>query len=68
MGRKFLRTVYRVTVPGGVLLLASALAVHANALRNVGPSLWLYYPYVVFGTALVLSAMLIAAGCFLPCW
>jgi diguanylate cyclase (GGDEF)-like protein len=57
VGRKFLRTVYRVTVPGGVLLLASALAVHANALRNVGPSLWLYYPYVVFGAALVLSAM-----------
>ena len=57
MGRKFLGTLYRTTVPGGVLLLASALAIHARAFSNATPSFWLYYPYVVFGTALLLSAI-----------
>ena len=57
MGREFLRTLYRTTVPGGVLLLASALAIHRSAFNNATPSFWLYYPYVVFGTALVLSAI-----------
>jgi len=54
VGREFLRTLYRTTVPGGVLLLASALAIHRSAFNNAPPSFWLY---VVFGTALVLSAI-----------
>ena len=57
MGRKFLRTLYRLTVPGGLLLLVSAIALHAGALKNATSQFWLYYPYVVFGAGLLLSAM-----------
>lgn len=56
MGRKFLRILYSLTLPGGMLLLAVAFAVHASTIQNASTSFWLYYPYVIFGTALVLSA------------
>lgn len=57
MGRQFLRMLYRLTVPGGILLLGAALAVHAKALDAASAALWFYYPYAIFGTALVLSAI-----------
>ena len=57
MGRRFLRTLYRLTIPGGVLLLACVVAVQAGGFKNASTTFWLYYPYAVFGTALVLSAI-----------
>lgn len=57
MGRRFLRVLCRLTIPGGALLLACAVAVQFGLLKRLGPSFWLYYPYAIFGTALVLSAV-----------
>jgi diguanylate cyclase (GGDEF)-like protein len=57
VGRKFLQMLYRLTVPGGVLLLATALAVHVSTLQNANTAFWVYYPYVIFGAGLILSAI-----------
>ena len=56
MPAKFLRALYRLVMPGGLILLLSALAVHAEFLKN-SPSFWRDYPYIIFGAGLVLSAM-----------
>src|SRR4051794_41701414 len=42
--------------PGGLLLLASALALSVGLLQS-SPAFWHAYPYVVFGAGLGLSAM-----------
>jgi diguanylate cyclase (GGDEF)-like protein len=44
-------------LPGGLLLLASALAIHAGMLREANASFWHTYPYLIFGTGLLLSAI-----------
>src|SRR5947209_8933861 len=42
--------------PGGLLLLASALALSVGLLQS-SPAFWHTYPYVVFGAGLLLSAI-----------
>jgi diguanylate cyclase (GGDEF)-like protein len=54
---KFLRTIYRLLIPGGLVLLASALAVRAGFSQGIEASFWRYYPYYIFGTGLLLSAI-----------
>jgi diguanylate cyclase (GGDEF)-like protein len=39
------------------LLLISALVVHAGSLQSATPSFWSNYPYFIFGTGLLLSAI-----------
>jgi diguanylate cyclase (GGDEF)-like protein len=57
VGSKILRAVYRFMVPGGLLLLVSALVVNAGTLQSANPSFWHNYPYFIFGAGLLLSAI-----------
>lgn len=57
MGVRLLRGLCGLIVPGGLLLLASALAIHAGMLREASASFWHNYPYLIFGTGLILSAI-----------
>lgn len=57
MGSKFLRVIYRLLVPGGVVLLGSAVGLHAGFSQKLSGSFWEYYAYFVFGSGLVLSAL-----------
>jgi len=54
---RFLRALYQFMVPGGLLLLASALALSAGFFQTAGPAFWHNYAYVIFGAGLVLSAV-----------
>jgi diguanylate cyclase (GGDEF)-like protein len=54
---KFLRTIYGLLIPGGLVLLASAFALHAGFSQGMAASFWSYYPYYIFGTGLLLSAI-----------
>lgn len=57
MKARFLRILYQVMVPGGLLLLVSALAMSAGFFQTVNASFWRDYPYVIFGAGLLLSAV-----------
>lgn len=57
MGAKLLRVVYRLVVPGGLILLISALAMESARSQGMVASFWHYYPYVIFGIGLLLSAV-----------
>ena len=57
MASKFLRVLYRLLVPGGVVLLALAAGVRAGLLDKLTGSFWEYCPYIIFGVGLVLSAL-----------
>ena len=57
MGAKLLRAVYRLIVPGGLILLVSALAMESAQSQGITASVWHYYPYVIFGLGLLLSAL-----------
>lgn len=57
MGAKLLRAVYRLVVPGGLILLVSALAMDSTRSQGMSASFWHYYPYVIFGLGLLLSAL-----------
>ena len=57
MGAKLLRVVYRLVVPGGLILLISALAMESARSQGMVASFWHYYPYVSFGIGLLLSAV-----------
>ena len=56
MSGKLLRAVYRLVVPGGLILLVSALAMQSAKTQGIVPSFWHYYPYLIFGIGLLLSA------------
>ncbi|HWY70560.1 MAG TPA: GGDEF domain-containing protein [Terriglobales bacterium] len=57
MGAKVLRAVYRLIVPGGLVLLVSALAMESRMPQGMAASFWHYYPYIIFGVGLLLSAV-----------
>ena len=57
MGAKVLRAVYRLIVPGGLVLLVSALAMESHMPQGMAASFWHYYPYIIFGVGLLLSAL-----------
>lgn len=57
MSARFLRCLCGLILPGGLLLLASALAIHAGMWRDTSTTLWRDYPYVIFGSGLLLSAV-----------
>ena len=57
MSARLLRAVYRLVVPGGLILLVSALAMQSAKTEGMAPSFWHYYPYVIFGIGLLLSAL-----------
>lgn len=57
MGAKVLRAVYRLIVPGGLVLLVSALAMESHMPQGVAASFWHFYPYLIFGVGLLLSAL-----------
>ena len=57
MTSKLLRLLYRLVFPGGVILLASAIALNTLAVGSLSTSFWREYPYVIFGAGLVLSAV-----------
>jgi diguanylate cyclase (GGDEF)-like protein len=57
VGARFLRGLCGLVLPGGLLLLASALAVHAGMSRDASASFWRAYPYFIFGGGLLLSAI-----------
>src|SRR5713226_123036 len=53
-----LNVIYRLTVPGGLLLFLAALLIRAGILGDPATTPYLiYFPYAIFGTALVLSAV-----------
>jgi GGDEF domain-containing protein len=54
---KALRVLYRLLVPGGIVLLSLALGVRVGLLNHVASSFWDYCPYFIFGSGLVLSAV-----------
>ena len=57
LGAKVLRAVYRLIVPGGLVLLVSALAMESHMPEGVAAPFWHYYPYIIFGLGLLLSAL-----------
>ncbi|HJW99011.1 MAG TPA: GGDEF domain-containing protein [Terriglobales bacterium] len=57
MGARFLRTLYRLVIPGGLVLLAAAVSTHAGMSNGLTGSFWIGYPYFIFGTGLLLSAI-----------
>ena len=57
MGAKVLRAIYRLIVPGGLVLLISALAMESHMPQGMAASFWHYYPYIIFGVGLLLSAL-----------
>jgi diguanylate cyclase (GGDEF)-like protein len=57
LGAKVLRAVYRLIVPGGLVLLVSALAMESRMPQGMAASFWHYYPYIIFGVGLLLSAV-----------
>src|SRR5919108_6539711 len=57
LGSKLLRILYRLLVPGGLVLLTSAAALRTGFSNNLTGPFWEYYPYFIFGTGLVLSAL-----------
>jgi len=57
LGAKLLRAVYRLVVPGGLILLVSALAMESARSQGISAPFWHYYPYVIFGLGLLLSAL-----------
>ena len=57
MKAKFLRAFYQFIAPGGLLLLASALAVSTGFFRTLNPVFWRNYAFVIFGAGLVISAV-----------
>lgn len=57
MSARLLRAVYRLMIPGGLILLVSALAMQSAKTQGMAPSFWHYYPYVIFGIGLLLSAL-----------
>ena len=57
MKTKILRGIGHLLLPGGLLLLASALAIQAGLLKNAAGFFWRDYPYFIFGAALLLSAI-----------
>lgn len=56
MKLKILRGIGHLLLPGGLLLLASALAIQGGILQNAG-LFWGGYPYFIFGVVLLLSAI-----------
>ena len=57
MKARFLRGSYQFMAPGGLLLLASAVAVSTGFFQTAGPTFWRDYATVIFGVGLVLSAV-----------
>jgi GGDEF domain-containing protein len=57
LGAKVLRAVYRLIVPGGLVLLVSALAMESRMPQGMMASIWHFYPYIIFGVGLLLSAV-----------
>ena len=57
MGGRFLRGVYRLVIPGGLILLAAAMSTHAGMSRGLTGAFWSTFPYFIFGTGLVLTAI-----------
>lgn len=57
MSSKLLRILYRLLFPGGLILLATAIAISTRAFGGLNASFWRWYPYVIFGIGLVLSAL-----------
>lgn len=57
MPAKVLRSIYRLIVPGGLVLLVSALAMESRTPEGMAASFWHYYPYIIFGVGLLLSAL-----------
>lgn len=53
---RILQILYRLTVPGGLLLLISALLVHTGFLGDAKSPFVQFYAYFVFGVGLLLSA------------
>ena len=60
MGAKFLRAIYRLLIPGGLILLASALAVHSGISQRLAASFWRNYPYFIFGSRLFFAMLIVA--------
>jgi diguanylate cyclase (GGDEF)-like protein len=54
---KVLRAIYRLIVPGGLVLLVSALAMQSRMPQGMVASFWHFYPYIIFGVGLLLSAL-----------
>ena len=53
---RILKIFYRLTVPGGLLLLISALLVRAGFMSDAQTPFVQFYAYFVFGVGLLLSA------------
>jgi diguanylate cyclase (GGDEF)-like protein len=51
-----LQILYRLTIPGGLLLLISALLVHTGLLGDAKTAFVQFYAYFIFGLGLMLSA------------
>jgi diguanylate cyclase (GGDEF)-like protein len=54
--KRIFQILYRLTVPGGLLLLISALLVHTGFLGDARTPFVQFYAYFVFGLGLLLSA------------
>jgi diguanylate cyclase (GGDEF)-like protein len=54
---KLLRAISQLLLPGGLLLLAAVLAIREGAVQGAAAFVWRDYPYLIFGAALVLSAI-----------
>lgn len=57
MKTRILRGIGNFLLPGGVLLLISAVAVEVGFLKNTAGFFWANYPYFIFGVGLLLSAV-----------
>jgi diguanylate cyclase (GGDEF)-like protein len=54
---KLLRAISQLLLPGGLLLLGAVLAIREGAVQGAAAFVWRDYPYLIFGAALVLSAI-----------
>jgi diguanylate cyclase (GGDEF)-like protein len=53
---KIFKILYRLTLPGSLLLIIAALLIRVGVLANAKSSMVQFFPVVVFGTGLALSA------------
>lgn len=57
MKAKLLRAISQLLLPGGLLLLAAVIAIREGALQGAAAFVWRDYPYLIFGAALLVSAI-----------
>jgi len=54
---KLLRAIAQLLLPSGLLVLTVVIAIRAGALQHAAAFVWRDYPYIIFGAALLLSAI-----------